>query len=130
MKTSSNQPIHRENLLKKRIKAFGFAFSGLKNGFLRELPLKIHFAALLLVIAAGLIYRIGSIEWLLLLGSCGFVIIMELVNTALEQLCDLVSENFSPGIKYIKDLAAAAVLVAVILALAAGYVVFWPRMIM
>lgn len=94
----------------KRIKAFEYAFAGIFNGIKRETHLKIHIAAALLVIAASVELKITLTEWILVVGCCSAVLAAELLNTAIEKTCDLVSLEYHPSIKYIKDISAGAVL--------------------
>lgn len=88
--------------------------------------MKIHFLAALLVIGAGVYVNISAIDWCMLAFAIAFVMVTELINTAIEKLCDMVMPAPHPVIKYIKDISAAAVLVACIAAVVAGSIVFWP----
>ena len=112
--------------LKKRLKAFGYAFSGLYLAFKSEPHLKIHLGITALVIAAGLYFSISKAEWFAVSLCIALVISLELVNSAMEKLCDLYSKEFDLRIKYIKDVAAGAVLVASVFAAIAGIVIFLP----
>lgn len=111
--------------LKKRKQAFGFAFSGLFQAFKSEKHLQLHGIIAVLVIAAGIFFDISIARWLAVAGCITLVISLELINSALEKLCDLYSTEQNPKIKYIKDVAAAAVLVASIFAAIVGVVIFW-----
>lgn len=93
----------------------------------RNARIELGFAAAALVL--GFIFHINSAEWLAIMGCIALVISLELVNTALEQLCDLVQPGFHPGIKTVKDLAAGAVLFASCCSLAAGLFIFLPYII-
>jgi diacylglycerol kinase len=68
-------------------------------------------------------------EWLCITGCITIVLVAELLNTAAEKLCDLYSTSCNPQIKIIKDAAAGAVLVAVCGSIAAGLIVFLPKLI-
>ena len=107
-----------------RFHAFKYAFEGLKNGIQKETPLMIHFVALLLVISAGIYFRVSKLDWIILISCSGLVITIELINTALESLCNFISKERLAEIKYIKDLGAAAVLISVIVALCCGAIIF------
>ncbi len=111
--------------LKKRKKAFGFAFSGLFQAFKSEKHLQLQGIISLLVIAAGVFFDISIRKWLAVAGCIALVISLELINSAIEKLCDLYSTEQNPKIKYIKDVSAAAVLVVSIFAAIVGVIMFW-----
>ena len=112
--------------LKKRLLAFGFAFSGLFQAFKSEKHLQLHLIIAALVIAAGFYFSISKTEIFVVAGCIALVISLELINSAIEKLCDLYSTEHNPKIKYIKDVSAGAVLVASFFAAAAGLIIFWP----
>ena len=66
-----------------------------------------------------------QIQYVLAILLCiGFVIVVEILNTCIEKLCDLYSTERNEKIKYIKDLAAGGVLFASLIALAVGILIF------
>jgi diacylglycerol kinase (ATP) len=109
-----------------RYRAFGYAFKGLASAFRNELHVKLHALVAILVVGFGFYCHVTATEWILLLGCISLVICTELINSALERLCNLVSPEQHPAVKYIKDVAAAAVLISCILAVITGLLVFWP----
>jgi diacylglycerol kinase len=111
---------------KDRKNAFGFAFSGLRQAFKTEKHLKIHFLCAVMVIAAGFYFSVSALEWVAVLTCIALVFAFELINSAIEKLCDLVIPHQHPGIKYIKDVSAGAVLVVCILAVLTGILIFIP----
>ncbi len=121
------QLIHKPmSYLKKRSNAFKAAFAGLNQAFKSEPHLKIHLIFTVIVIIAGIYFSISKPEWFAV-GLCiALVISLELINSAMEKMCDLYSKEYDPRIKYIKDVAAGAVLVASIFAAVTGVFVFWP----
>jgi diacylglycerol kinase (ATP) len=113
-------------ILKDRKNAFGFAFSGIQQALKKEANLQIEFITAGLVILCGLHFSISKSEWLAVLICITLVICFEIFNTAIEEICDLVSREQHPVIKYIKDISAAAVLISCILAVVVGLIVFIP----
>jgi diacylglycerol kinase len=111
------------------IASFRHAFSGL--GFvLRTQPNAwIHALATIVVIAAGLWLGIEKQDWLVLILTIAMVWMAECFNTALEQTVDLASPNIHPLARRAKDVAAAAVLVAAILSLIIGLIIFLPLLL-
>lgn len=113
----------------KLYKSFGFAIAGIMSLFAHERNAKIHLAAAVCVIAAGFIFEISPVEWCIILLCIGGVFMGEAFNTALEKLCDKVSPEHHPLIKTAKDVAAGAVLLYVICVVAAGLIIFLPKII-
>ena len=78
------------------------------------------------MIATGLYFKVTKLEWMVLLICCGFVISLELVNSAIEKLCDAFTTDNNATVKYVKDVMAGAVLVTSITALIIGILIFYP----
>ena len=88
---------------------------------------RIHAVACVVVVAAGTYYRISKMEWIAVVLCIALVISLEAVNTAIEHLTNLVSPFYNPIAGKVKDVAAAAVLVAAIAALIVGLIIFLPK---
>ena len=82
-----------------------------------------------LAVVLGVVFQISAMEWLFVAGCSMLVLSMELVNTAIENVCDLISKEYHPVIKIIKDVAAAAVLVSAIGSVVTGGIIFFPKII-
>lgn len=108
------------------IRAFRDAFRGIWLLLKSERNFQIHCTVLVLVTIAGLYFEINRYEWLAVLGISALVLSLEAVNTALEKLCDEVTEERKASIRNIKDIAAGAVLIAAIVAVGIGILVFYP----
>ncbi len=114
---------------KRLINSFKYAFEGLKYAFKYEQNILVHFIATVLAIAFGIIFKISSVEWLVVFLIIGLVIATELINTSIEATIDLITDEVNPLAKIAKDTAAAAVLVFGISALAIAIVIFVPKII-
>lgn len=112
--------------LKNRIRAFGFAFAGIAQSFSRETHLKLHAIIAFAVIATSLYFNISKQEWLWIALSISLVVAFEMLNSALEKLCDLTTKEQHSTIKYIKDVAAGAVLIVCVFAVIVGLLIFLP----
>lgn len=112
---------------KKRIKAFKNALAGLVAAFKGETHLIIHLNAAIIVVVLGFNYGLTLNEWFMVLTCITLVISMELFNSAIELLCNLVMPDKNPKIKYIKDVSAAAVLIAAIFSVIVGSIIFIPK---
>ena len=108
-------------------KSFLFALNGLKECFLQGKNFRIQFVIAILAIAAGIFFSISSIEWIVMLLCIGVVLSFEIINSAIEKLCDFVSPSINPSIKKIKDMSAAAVLLSVIISFITGCIIFIPK---
>ena len=87
-----------------------------------------HLVSAILVVLAGLVFRVSAIEWIFLLQAVFLVIALEIVNSAIENVVDLASNyHFSMLAKNAKDMAAGAVLVVSCYALITGMIVFIPK---
>ena len=115
--------------IKRLVKSFKYAFDGLKYAFKYEQNITVHFIATLLVVIAGIYFKISTVEWLVLFLIIGLVIATELINTSIEATIDLITDKIHPLAKVAKDTAAAAVLVFSLVALAIGFVIFIPKII-
>ncbi len=113
-------------MAKRLVKSLGFAFRGLKKVWQTEKNFRIHSVIALLVIIFAFYLEIHSFDYLILLSVIALVLILEILNSSLERLVDMLSPRTHHFVKEIKDLLAAAVLVAAILSVIVGIVVFWP----
>lgn len=116
--------------IKKRLESFRYAFSGLRVLIKEEHNARIHLFATICVIVVGIFFKISYIEWIAIFFVIGLVFSMEALNSAIEKLCDFICPKIDRRIKNIKDLAAAAVLISAIIALAVGFFIFIPRIIL
>ena len=118
----------QEFSVRARIKSFRFAMDGIAAFFQREHNAWLHFMATIAVLTLTVLVGVTKTELLALVFAIGFVWVAEMFNTCIERVMDFVSEQHHPEIKFIKDLAAGAVLTAAITAVAVGAVVFIPKL--
>lgn len=109
---------------KSLLESFNFAFEGVIHVLRNERNLRIHFAIALGVIIAAVAFDVTRLELVALLLTIAFVLIAEMLNSALEAVVDLVTPSVEPLAKIAKDVAAGAVLVATMTAVAVGYLIF------
>jgi diacylglycerol kinase len=120
---------HQKFSIIKRLKSFGFAFNGLKILVKEEHNSRIHIFATFCVLIAGFVLKLSAFEWIAVVFAIGFVITMEIINSAIENIADFVSPEKHYIIKKIKDLAAAAVLISAITSIIIGLIVFLPKIL-
>ncbi|MGN0187284.1 MAG: diacylglycerol kinase family protein [Paludibacteraceae bacterium] len=113
----------------KFFKGFAYAFAGIIAAIRNERNMKFHLFAIVVVITAGVILRISAGEWAVCALCIGMVIGAEMLNTAIEKLADTVSAERNENIRFVKDVAAGAVLVCAIAAACVGLIIFVPKII-
>ncbi len=104
--------------------SFNFAFEGVIHVLRTQRNMRIHFLVAVLVLIAALVTNVEKLELIALLLSISFVLIAEMINTAIEAAIDVATTAFDPMAKLAKDIAAGAVLIATVNAVAVGYLVF------
>lgn len=114
---------------KKLINSFKFAFKGIGSSIKSERNMKIHTTMMLLVIISGIFFNIAMWEWITCFILFGLVISLEMVNTALEIIVDMVSPEYNMRAGRAKDIAAGAVLVNAIVAFIVGLLIFLPKVL-
>ena len=130
LKTAVKQVIHMSGRKKAPLyKSFSYAFEGIFTCIRKERNIKIHCVFMFLVIAAGFILRLSVTEWCICLVLFGLILSLELVNTAVESVVDLVTEERKPLAKIAKDTAAGAVLISAIMAAIIGCIIFIPKVL-
>lgn len=115
--------------IKARINAFAYAFKGIATCFSSELHFRWHCYAALITLLLGLLFSISLHEWMIVFVCIGMVLAAELLNSAVEHLCDVVHPEYHPAIKKIKDMAAGAVLVLALCSIAVALCIFLPKVI-
>src|SRR5438270_5743528 len=104
--------------------SFNFAFEGIIHVLRTQRNMRIHFAIAVGVLVFALIVDVTKLELIALLISIAFVLIAEMLNSAVEAAIDIATTEFDPMAKLAKDVAAGAVLIASTNAIAVGYLVF------
>jgi diacylglycerol kinase len=106
-------------------KSFGYAWQGMRSAFREQRNLKVQFAIASMVIVIGFVLSINVSQWAILLICIALVISLEMINTAIEKLVDLVTTEWKPKAGKIKDVSAGAVLLASIISVAVGVITLW-----
>ena len=108
--------------------SFNNAAEGVVHALRTQRNLWIHFTVAAAVLVAAIGFGVSKLELIVLLLAITFVLVAELVNTAIEAAVDVASTSFDPMAKLAKDIAAGAVLIASVNALVVGYLVFADRL--
>jgi diacylglycerol kinase len=112
---------------KERGNSFSYAWQGIKALFRTEHNAWIHTAISIVVVIAAIILKVSKVEAVVLLLNIALVFVTEIMNTAIEKMADFISTEKHAQIGLVKDLAAAAVLIAAIVAAISGLLIFLPK---
>jgi undecaprenol kinase len=119
----------RDNSMQNFIKSFLYAFEGIIHAVKTERNFKFHLIAAVIVITTGLLSDLTYTEWFIILVLIGGVLSLELLNSAIERVVNLVTMERMPLAKQAKDLAAGAVLIFAIMSAIIGLLIFIPKWI-
>ncbi|HEY5660615.1 MAG TPA: diacylglycerol kinase [Gaiellaceae bacterium] len=106
------------------IQSFNYAIEGVIHVLRTQRNMRIHFAIAVAVLVIGVAVGVSRVELIVLLLSITFVLVSEMINTAIEGTIDAATTSFDPMAKLAKDIAAGAVLISAVNAVAVGYLVF------
>lgn len=110
----------------KFIRSFKYALEGILSA-MKEQNFKFHLLAIVIVIIASVWTGISMVEWLVVISIMTLVLSLEMMNSAIERVVDLVTTEIHPLAKLAKDLAAGAVLIAAIASVIIGCIIFLPK---
>jgi diacylglycerol kinase len=109
------------------IKSVGCAWHGIKYCFISEKNFRIEVILALITIISAIALKIRANEWLAILFCSALVLSLEIINTAIEKLSNVVTTSIHPVIKLVKDMAAGAVFLVSIISLIIGAIIFLPK---
>ncbi|MCF8226517.1 MAG: diacylglycerol kinase family protein [Bacteroidales bacterium] len=115
--------------IKSRTDSFRHAFAGIWHNLRNEPNFRFHVIFAFLVTAASIYFPLTSIQWIFVAIAISSVLSAELLNTAVEKLCDRFTMDEDPDVKIIKDTAAAGVIIVTIAAVITGLIIFLPYVI-
>ena len=118
----------RKSVTGKFLSGFVFAFAGLGYCFKTQINFRVHLSISILAIILGIVLGLSWVEWALLATVITLVLAAEMVNTMIESLVDLVTQDYHPLAKIAKDVSAGVVLITALGALIVGIFLFLPRL--
>ncbi|MCA1031792.1 diacylglycerol kinase family protein [Bacillus timonensis] len=116
----------RKSEWSRLLNSFSYAWNGIKYSVIKERNLQIHLCLTLLVLLLGFIFSISVYEWIILILLIGGMLSLELMNTAIERVVDLVTLEEHRLAKIAKDTSAGAVFVFAIISVIIGLIIFFP----
>ena len=118
----------KKNIAQTRIQAIKVALEGIKYVITTQPNAKIHAGFTLAVFLAAELLKLPRLEWVILMLTVGLVWTAEVFNTAIEISVDIVTPNYDPKAKIIKDIGAGAVLISVLVSILVGLFIFGPHL--
>ncbi len=110
------------------LRSFKYAAEGIAHGIRTQRNMRVELGIALVVVLAGLLFRITAVEWAVIFVCIGLVLSAELINTVIELAVDLLVQHYHPMAKVAKDAGAGAVLIAALTSVAVGIAIFGPRL--
>jgi len=110
------------------VDSFRDALAGVIHCLMNERNMRTHFIAGILVYAAAIYFKLPGVEIAVICLTVGLVITAELINTAIENTVDLVTDEYKPLAKIAKDVSAGAVLLSAFTAVLVGTALFIPKL--
>jgi len=111
-----------------RIQSIKVALDGIKYVMTTQPNARIHAGFTLVVFLVAGLLKLPRLEWVILILTVGLVWTAEVFNTAVEIAVDVVSPNYDPKAKIIKDISAGAVLISVLVSILVGLFIFGPHL--
>lgn len=115
-----------DNEIRKIGKSFRHAARGLKYSLINERNFQIEAAIAMLVLALIFVLKLKNWEAIILVLMIMWVLMMELTNTVVERVVDILKPRIHPYARLIKDIMAAVVLISSLTAVVVGIIVFYP----
>lgn len=115
--------------IKRTLLAFQYSWEGFKYAYRYEQSMALHVVATVLVLIFGFALKINRYEWFFVIILVGLINGIELLNTSIEAVVDLITDKHHPLAKIAKDTASAAVLSLSIVAFIGASIIFLPRII-
>jgi diacylglycerol kinase len=110
---------------KKLVQKFGFALEGVKSA-LGEQVFRIFCMIAIAVFILMILFKVSLLEKIVLVLTVTMMMTLELINSRIERVLDILQPDHDPRVKLIKDISAAAVLIAALGAAVIGAIIFWP----
>lgn len=114
---------------KTLIKSFGYAFEGILYALRNDQNFRVHIAATILVIALSIFFDVNPFEMGILGVMIVLVIVTEMINTAIEKMVDLITQEYRQEAKIAKDVSAGMVLLSSMGAIIVGFLIFTPHIL-
>lgn len=115
--------------IQKFLRSFGYAYIGFKHIWQHHQNIRFHILAALGAFIFSIVLKVTYVEYLILLITIFFVIVTEMMNTAIEEMTDLITTEHRKEAAVAKDVAAAAVLLSSLFSIIVASIIFLPKLI-
>lgn len=115
--------------LRQHTISFKHALEGVIYTFQTQPNFQVHTLFAFLAILAGFFFHITNAEWAVIVFIIGLVLVAEMINTSIEAVVDLHTEQFHELAKTAKDVSAGMVLITALMAVITGFLVFLPHLL-
>jgi diacylglycerol kinase len=113
--------------IKRLMKSFKYAQKGFIKTWREEQNLQIQSIVAVFVLFLSYYFNLNRMEWIVIILLIGLVMLMELANSAVERIADVLKPRINSYVKEIKDISAAAVMISSLIAAIVGIIIFWPH---
>jgi len=123
------KPVRRDFNIKSLFRIIGYSLDGLKYFFKYERSAILYLIYVILLVGCGIILQMSFMEWVVISFMMLTILAMELINTAIESICDLVSPEKNPHVKIAKDCGSAATGVLTLLGFIVTAIIYMPKVV-
>ena len=128
LKDKIQKDLKKRNITPQTVKQTFFnSFSGIRCYARDGKSIILYLIGVILEIVFAIIFKINGLEWILIIVMLGLILSVELLNTAIEAVCDAVSKDFNPLIKISKDCGSAATFVMFFVTIILNLIIFIPK---
>ena len=128
LKDRIEKDIKKRNLnIKSLLNILKYSINGIKCYASEGKSIIIYTISAIVEIILGFVYHVNGLEWILIICILGFILSIELINTAIEKTCDAITKEYNPLIKVAKDCGSAATFVIFIVAIILNIIIFAPK---
>lgn len=111
------------------LRSIRWAGQGLRYCLNGEKNFQLHCTLALVTVLAGFFFGLSAPEWMITIICIAAVLALEMINTAIEHLCNIAHPSIHPTVKIIKDVSAGAVLLIALMSVLCGAIIFIPKII-
>ena len=120
---------NKEFGFKRFLKSFKYSLDGLKYAYKNEQSMLVHLIVTIIAITLGILFKISNFEWIITIFVLSVTASLELLNTAIEAVCDMVTLEYNKLAKVAKDTASASVFFTSMLGAVSGLIIYVPKFI-
>ena len=120
---------NKEFGFKRFLKSFKYSIDGLKYAYKNEQSMLVHLIATIIAITLGILFKISNFEWIITIFLLSVTASLELLNTAIEAVCDMVTLEYNKLAKIAKDTASASVFFTSMLGFVSALIIYVPKFI-